>query len=139
MNSLVVTNMAIILSALTIFLFPLCNSYHAFVIMSLLFGLFVGEIIWLKISEKYYITVKKNYINFHIYSCKLIHNLRLPVSQFDFFCSRIHLADEHRAGGLVWHRQPDDSLRPPYALQRLIINDWAADNRWERTGERERF
>jgi len=44
-NSLVVTNIAIILSAVTIFLFPLCTTYEAFVVMSLFFGLFVAAYI----------------------------------------------------------------------------------------------
>ena len=42
-NSLVVTNSAIILSALTVFLFPYCTSYSSLVVMALLFGFFVGE------------------------------------------------------------------------------------------------
>lgn len=42
-NSLVVTNCAIILSALTVFLFPYCSSYWSLVIMALLFGFFVGK------------------------------------------------------------------------------------------------
>ena len=42
-NSLVVTNSAIILSALTVFLFPYCSSYWSLVIMALLFGFFVGK------------------------------------------------------------------------------------------------
>lgn len=42
-NSLVVTNSAIILSALTVFLFPYCTSYASLVIMALLFGFFVGK------------------------------------------------------------------------------------------------
>lgn len=44
-NSLVVTNCAIILSALTVFLFPYCSSYTSLVIMALLFGFFVAAYI----------------------------------------------------------------------------------------------
>jgi len=44
-NSLVVTNMAIILSAVSVFLFPFCTSYTAFVIVALFFGLFVAAYI----------------------------------------------------------------------------------------------
>ena len=39
----VVTNSAIILSAITVFLFPYCTSYASLVVMALLFGLFVGK------------------------------------------------------------------------------------------------
>jgi len=44
-NSLVVTNSAIILSALTVFLFPYCTSYASLVVMALLFGFFVAAYI----------------------------------------------------------------------------------------------
>jgi len=44
-NSLVVTNVAIILSAITVFLFPFCGSYPVFVVMALLFGFFVAAYI----------------------------------------------------------------------------------------------
>ena len=44
-NSLVVTNMAIILSALTVFLFPYCTSYASLTVMALLFGFFVAAYI----------------------------------------------------------------------------------------------
>lgn len=44
-NSLVVTNSAILLSALTVFLFPYCTSYASLVIMALLFGFFVAAYI----------------------------------------------------------------------------------------------
>jgi len=44
-NSLVVTNIAIILSAVSVFLFPFCTSYGAFVTMALLFGFFVAAYI----------------------------------------------------------------------------------------------
>ena len=41
-NSLVVTNLAILLSAGCVFLFPLCSSYAAFITVALSFGFFVG-------------------------------------------------------------------------------------------------
>lgn len=44
-NSLVVTNTAIILSAITVFLFPFCTSYASLTVMALLFGLFVAAYI----------------------------------------------------------------------------------------------
>ena len=44
-NSLVVTNTAIILSALTVFLFPFCTSYASLTVMALLFGFFVAAYI----------------------------------------------------------------------------------------------
>lgn len=44
-NSLVVTNVALVLSALSVFLFPFCASYTSFVILALLFGLFVAAYI----------------------------------------------------------------------------------------------
>ena len=44
-NSLVVTNMAIILSAITVFLFPFCTSYASLTLMALLFGFFVAAYI----------------------------------------------------------------------------------------------
>ena len=44
-NSLVVTNTAIILSAITVFLFPFCTSYASLTIMALLFGFFVAAYI----------------------------------------------------------------------------------------------
>ena len=44
-NSLVVTNTAIILSALTVFLFPFCSSYASLTVMALLFGFFVAAYI----------------------------------------------------------------------------------------------
>merc|ERR1712241_621170 len=44
-NSLVETNSAIILSAITVFLFPYCTSYASLVVMALLFGLFVAAYI----------------------------------------------------------------------------------------------
>ena len=44
-NSLVVTNTAIILSALTVFLFPYCTSYASLTVMALLFGFFVAAYI----------------------------------------------------------------------------------------------
>ena len=44
-NSLVVTNTAIILSALTVFLFPFCTSYASLTLMALLFGFFVAAYI----------------------------------------------------------------------------------------------
>jgi len=44
-NSLVVTNIAIILSALCVFVFPFCSSYASFVTVALLFGFFVAAYI----------------------------------------------------------------------------------------------
>merc|ERR1719189_938122 len=44
-NSLVVTNTAIILSAMTVFLFPYCTSYASLTLMALLFGFFVAAYI----------------------------------------------------------------------------------------------
>merc|ERR1719412_1926804 len=44
-NSLVVTNTAIIFSALTVFLFPFCSSYASLTVMALLFGFFVAAYI----------------------------------------------------------------------------------------------
>jgi len=44
-NSLVVTNIAIILSAICVFVFPFCSSYAGFVSIALLFGFFVAAYI----------------------------------------------------------------------------------------------
>jgi len=44
-NSLVVTNIAIILSAACVFVFPFCSSYAGFVTVALLFGFFVAAYI----------------------------------------------------------------------------------------------
>jgi len=44
-NSLVVTNIAIILSAVCVFVLPLCSSYAGFVTVALLFGFFVAAYI----------------------------------------------------------------------------------------------
>jgi len=44
-NSLVVTNIAIILSAVCVFLFPFCSSYAGFVTVALSFGFFVAAYI----------------------------------------------------------------------------------------------
>lgn len=44
-NSLVVTNIAIILSAVCVFVFPFCSSYAGFVTVALLFGFFVAAYI----------------------------------------------------------------------------------------------
>merc|ERR1711936_565533 len=44
-NSLVVTNLAILLSALCVFILPFCSSYGGFVTVALLFGFFVAAYI----------------------------------------------------------------------------------------------
>merc|ERR1719445_2407111 len=44
-NSLVMTNSAIILSAITVAVFPLCSSYWSFVVCALAFGFFVAAYI----------------------------------------------------------------------------------------------
>jgi hypothetical protein len=42
-NSLVVTNIALIASAVCVMVFPFCTTYPTFVVTALLFGFFVGE------------------------------------------------------------------------------------------------
>jgi hypothetical protein len=43
-NSLVVTNIALIASALCVMVFPFCTTYPTFVATALLFGFFVGKL-----------------------------------------------------------------------------------------------
>ena len=44
-NSLLVTNIAIFLSGVSVFVLPLCNSYGLFVFVALMFGFFVAAYI----------------------------------------------------------------------------------------------